>query len=60
MTFLKLTLISSNIQRRGKTGEKYSDNESEFKTIFNFVIRSEEEKDKEKAENDALIEEYGF
>ena len=58
MTFLKLTLISRNIQRRGKTGEKYSDIKSEFKTISFF--RSKEEKDKEKAANAALIEEYGF
>ena len=57
MTFLKLTLISRNIQRRGKTGEKCSENwsNSDF-----FVFRSKEEKDKEKAANAALIEEYGF
>ena len=59
MTFLKLTLISRNIQRRGKTGEKYIIRSCQNSKQFPF-FRSKEEKDKEKAANAALIEEYGF
>ena len=60
MTFLKLTLISRNIQRKGKTGEWFSRRGGIVIKTNNSILRSKEEKDKEKAANAALIEEYGF